>query len=423
MEPVTMQLSDWFTIVTILVAVLAFYKSEERKLLLLKIGSKKLWFTAFILFLALPFLLLYDSRIGYYIPCSLTFLASDWAFSILLGTAGYWVWWFFKKLHKQPISKEVVMYYKEATNTLPIAELLRLFVKYEVPLQNSSNYAMLVLHKPFFKGALQHNPVLLMKLINEVEVIVLLEHKIPLIIKDEILIVLAAEKRNGTLSVYNQEPLIIDSERDDLVLFILLECYFAMLNKCIEENKFNTSQFGMLNYFLPTIFKEILGIIQVNDRINLKTETPTYNHELLNILLSYFDDILSGINKKNDAYKMVVSHFAPIYCDCIVALFEKNDVVKANYLKIQFKSFLVTYFEEIYDFTDSINSINTKLVEQLTKEPKRMCIIDFFNECWNYADEDIFVNGLTIPGTSNEKRDKFMSNVVNKVLNKNQYQN
>lgn len=410
-----MQLSDWFTVVTIMVAVLAFYKPEERKLLLFKIGRKRIGITAVGLFLVLPFLLIYDSRIGFYFPCSCIFLAADWAFITLMGLAGYWVWWFFKRLPNQKVKQEVVEFYITATNTLPLEEVLRLFVKYEGPNKNSSSYVTLVLNKPFFQGALQHNSALIFKLLKDVEVDLLLENKLPKQIKDEILAQIASEKRKGTLSIYNQEPLTIDNERDKLILFPLLDSYFSMLNKCIIKNKFDTNRFGILNFFLPNIFKEILTSIQINTDINLNIEAPTYNHQLLNKTLSYFYDILCESENEKESYTLVVKFFAPIYADCIMSLFERSDVIKKDYLKNQYKSFFDTYFKDIYNFKDTIESINTNIVDELNKERDKKKKRELFNVCWENTDEAIFCKGLQISQAQKKKRERFIEDVVNKI--------
>ncbi|MDX2195633.1 MAG: hypothetical protein NW207_04390 [Cytophagales bacterium] len=408
MELATMQLSDWFTVVTILIAVLAFYKPEERKLLMLKIGTTNLLCTSIILCVVIPFLLYYDRLICYYFNSCVTILASDWAFIVLISLVAYWVWWFYFKLKKQAISDKIIQFYKDSINTLPFDELLRLFIKYEVPIEKSSDYATLLSDSIFYNAALQINSKFILNEFKKMDSITLLNHRIPRIIRDEMLVQIAVQKRMGTLSAYNQEPSKIGSEFDNLILFKLLDCYFVILNTCIRQNNFSHNGFNIINRFLPTIFKEILFSINVNTDINLEVEAPTYNHKLLNKILSYFSDVLSD--------NLVINHFAEFYCDCILRLFERNDVVKLEYIKIQFNYFLNTYFKYLYSYEEIRKSINNKVIENI-KNSSNSIIADLFSQCWEYSDNDIFNDGNNISNDEMAKRDYFSQNVVNNILN------
>ena len=134
-----MQLSDWFTIIAILLAVLAFFSQAERKILLLKRKGWQIKITTFILFLFIPFLLYYEKLATTFPwlnapPFSYqTNLPkpSDWAFVLVFLSISYWIWWFLFRIKKVKPTEGLINHYLRSINTMPFEDLFRLFIKYE----------------------------------------------------------------------------------------------------------------------------------------------------------------------------------------------------------------------------------------------------------------------------------------------------
>src|SRR5438552_4139089 len=116
--------------------------------------------------------------------------------------------------------------------------------------------------KCFFNSALDYNPNLFLGIINNLDAKTILDSRLPVVIRDKVNIIAADQKRLGIVSPYNYEPVYHDKwPKEDLLLFHLTDCYFLLMNRCIQANIFHNNEFNMLNFFCESMFTEILKSI------------------------------------------------------------------------------------------------------------------------------------------------------------------
>jgi hypothetical protein len=432
MKETTMQLSDWFTIIAILLAVLAFFSQAERKILLLKTKKRQLVITGFILCLFVPFLLYYNkissvisvlnsapfSFKNKYLPSP-----SDWAFLLTSLIIAYWIYWFSFRLKKVNPSEKLINHYLKSMNYMPFDDLFRLFIKYEeTQLEQTGNfsfYGILLTNDSFFNSALNHNPNLFLSLINNLDANTILASRLPVVIRDKVNAIAAEQKRLGTLSTYNYEPVYHDKwPKEDILLFHLTDSYFALMEKCIKTKMFTSDEFNMLNFFSETMFSELLKSIRIPEGLNTDTEVPTYYHKLLsNTLSAYNSWISTSIDQKSETH--ITEHFATLYVMCIIKLMKYDDeVISETYLAIQFCSFLRTYFIDLKKYNTILNEVEEKLVSALpTDFTQKQYYKVRFNQCWEYADDGIFNGNSGVQKHEKEIRNRFMKNVVEPIRN------
>ena len=371
-----MQLNDWFTIIAILLAVLAFFSQAERKVLLHKTSKWQIVITGITLFFIIPFLLFYNSLANVFpflndSPFLIhnKFLPgpSGWAFILIFISIGYWIWWFSFRLKIVKPTEQLINHYIKSMNTMPFEDLFRLFIKYEeTQLEETANFKMyssLLVNEMFFNSALDYNPKLFIGIISNLDAKSILDSELPIVIRDKVNAIAAEQSRLSTTSLYNYEPIYHDKwPKEDLLLFHLTDCYFILMKRCIRADIYHSNHFNMLNSFADYMFSEILKSIHIPEGVNVDKETPTYNHKLLTNILHAFDEWVSLANELKREY-FVVEHFAELYCRCINNLIEYNEEIVSNYyLKIQFCSFLeCTYFknqlQNIHEIRDKIDSI------------------------------------------------------------------
>jgi hypothetical protein len=432
MKETTMQLSDWFTIITIFLAVLAFFSQAERKILLLKTKKRQLIITGFILCLFVPFLLYY-----YKISFVFNFLnsppfsykykylpdPSDWAFLLTSLTIGYWVYWLSFRLKKVEPTLNLINHYLKSMNYMPFDDLFRLFIKYEEPQLNKATnfdlYGILLTSESFFNSALNHSPNLFTGIINNIDANTILASRLPVVIRDRVNAIAHEQKRLGAMSTYNYEPVYHDKwPKEDLLLFHLTDCYFTLMEKCIKANTFDTNEFNMRNFFSETMFSELLKSIHIPEGLNTDTETPTYYHKLLsNTLRAYNYWISTSIELKRELH--IIEHFATLYVICIIKLMEYEDeIISETYLTIQFCSFLRCYFAGLEKYDTILTDVEDKLVFALPKDFKqKQYYKDRFNQCWEYSDDVIFAGNSGVQKHEVEKRNRFIKNVVEPIRN------
>lgn len=429
-----MQLSDWFTIIAIMLAVLAFFSQAERKVLLYKTSKLQRWITTLILFFIIPFLLFYESFSNV-----LPFLdappftirnkflpgPSGWAFILIFISIGYWIAWFSIELKKVKPTEQLIDHYIKSMNIMPFEDLFRLFIKYEeTQLEEGSNlktYSSLLANEMFFNSALDYNPKIFIGIITNLDVKSILDSELPVTIRDKVNAIATEQARLGTTSLYNYEPIYHDKwPKEDLLLFHLTDCYFALMKNCIKENLFYSDDFRMINFFSETMFSEILKGIRVPDSVDVDKETPTYNHKLLTNILSAHDEWISLSNELKREY-FVTEHFLELYCRCINKLIKFNkEIISDCYLKIQFNSFLRrTYFD---DQLGKINELRGKIDNIfLSCIPAEFQLKAYykarFETCWDYSDEEIFAGDSSVLNHEREVRDRFIKNVVEKIRN------
>lgn len=426
-----MQLSDWFTIITILLAVLAFFSQAERKVLFLKTKNSQLIITGFILCLFIPFLLYYNkisSVISFLNAPPFSFkykylpTPSDWAFLWTSITIGYWVFWFSHSLKKVKPTENLINHYLKSMNYMPFEDLFRLFIKYEeTQIEQSSNfklYGNLLTNEVFFNSALNHNPNLFLSLINNLDADTILASRLPVAIRDKVNAIANEQKRVGTLSTYNYEPVYHDKwPKEDLLLFHLTDCYFALVEKSIKANSFDTDEFTMRNSFSETMFIELLKSIHIPEGLNVDTEVPTYYHKLLsNILSAHNSWISTSLEQKSEAH--IIEHFATLYASCLIKLMKHDDAIISNtYLKLQFCSFLKTYFVRLKNYDEILCEVEKKLVSAIPMDyTQKKDYKDRFDECWKNADNDIFAGSSRVQPHEKEIKKRFIKNVVEPIM-------
>ena len=429
-----MQLSDWFTIISILLAALAFFSQEERKILLLKINRWHLGITGIVLFLFIPFLLFYERLATVLIFLNAPPFAfhsrflpgpSGWAFILIFISIGYWIWWFSFRLKKVEPTEELMNHYIKSMNTMPFEDLFRLFIKYEeTQLEETANfkfYSSLLTNEMFFNSALDYNPKLFIGIISNLDAKSILDSELPVVIRDKVNAIAAEQCRLGTISLYNYEPIYHDKwPKEDLLLFHLTDCYFALMKSCIRANVFYSNHFRMINFFPETMFSEILKSIHIPEGVDVNKETPTYNHKLLTNILSAHDEWISLANELNREY-FVNEHFIELYCRCINKLIKYNEeIISDYYLNIQFNSFLGrTYFDDQLNNIDVIrNKVENIFLSSIPSEYQLKAYYKVrFETCWDYSDDDIFAGDSGVLNHERSKRNRFIKNVVEKIKN------
>ena len=283
-----MQLSDWFTIIAILLAVLAFFSQAERKILLHKTSKWQIGITAIVLFFIIPFLLFYKGLANVFPFLNNSPFAfhnrflpspSGWAFILIFISIGYWIWWFSIKLKKVVPTEQLINHYIKSMNIMPFEDLFRLFIKYEeTQLEETANFKMyssLLTNEMFFNSALDYNPKLFIGIISNLDAKSILDSKLPVVIRDKVNAIAAEQSRLGATSLYNYEPIYHDKwPKEDLLLFHLTDSYFALMKNCIRADFFYSNHFGMINSFSETMFSEILKSIHIPEGVDVDKETP-----------------------------------------------------------------------------------------------------------------------------------------------------
>ncbi len=428
-----MLLTDWFTIIAILLAVLAFFSQAERKILLLKTKDWQRWVSGLILLLYIPFLLYYEkmalvfnclNQSPFRFDSRFLPMPSDWAFLLTFITIGSWVWWFSVRLKRVEPNQYLMNHYLKSINTMPFEDLFRLFIKYEeTQLEKASNfnlYGSLLTNETFFNSAINHNPNLFLGIINNLDAPIILASRLPVVIRDRVNSIAAEQRRLGVMSAYNYEPIFHDKwPKEELLLFHLTDCYFALMKRCIEANAFDSNEFGMLNSFSETMFSGILKSICIPEGVDFNKEIPTYYHKLLSNTLSAFKEWILLANKQNREFH-IIEHFITLYSNCLIKLMKYNeDIVSDKYLKIQLNSFLRTYFDDILN---DVHQIRTKIEDKLVSTipinfQEKAYYKTRFNTCWEYSDDAIFGGDSGVLKHERPKRDRFIKNVVEKIRN------
>lgn len=431
-----MQLSDWFTIIAILLAVLAFFSQAERKILLHKTSRLQIGITTIVLFFIIPFLLFYKNLANVFSflnESPFTFhnrfllSPSGWAFILIFISIGYWIWWFSIRLKKIAPTEPLINHYIKSMNIMPFEDLFRLFIKYEeTQLEETANfkiYSSLLANEMFFNWALDYNPKLFIGIISNLDAKSILDSELPIVIRDKVNSIAAEQSRLGTISLYNYEPIYHDKwPKEDLLLFHLTDCYFALMKSCIKANVFysESDNFRMINFFPETMFSEILKSIHIPEGVNVDMETPTYNHKLLTNILSAHDEWVSLVNELNREY-FVTEHFIELYCRCINKLIKYNEeIISDRYLKIQFNSFLRrTYFDDQLSSIDKIrNKVESIFLSSMPSEfQSRAYYKTRFENCWDYSDDEIFAGDTGVLDHERPGRERFIENVVKKIRN------
>ncbi|MBW7838123.1 MAG: hypothetical protein H3C36_00470 [Chitinophagaceae bacterium] len=424
-----MEISDWFTIITILLAVSAFFPFVERKVLYLKLSPWKVWLSGIFFFVLLPLLIYFDdlrtifpilanepfSVKSKYIP-----QAKTWAFILFLLITIYWLWWFLFCLKKVNPNERLVNYYLESMNTVEFDKLFRIIMKYEsIQLRQPNNFTIyhpLLTNEYFFYRAIDFSPEIYLKAIQNLDVEILLNSRIPLIIRDKVNELTAEQRRIGVSSIYNTEPIFHRNwPKENLLLFYLTDCYFAIMKSCLNKNTFHSEESGftMLNSFMETMFSEILKSIRIPEGLNIQEGGPTYFHRLLTNILSALGEWISTLKEKNESDALYL--FLSLYSQCIYKLTAyNNSIISKNFLNNQFTSLMRIYCEGGSSTSNQIiDNMRLKIEEQLAPNyfDDRRYYKDRFRDAWTHAEKDI-----EISSKYSEAYNRFLTNVVNKIL-------
>lgn len=416
-----MNLADWFTVISILLAVVAFFPNEERRILFLKIPKFMKVGIFVILFLLIPFLIFYG-RLSVVFPrlnskpfiLDSRFLPSPnvWAFILFFCLLMYSGWWFFFRIRKVKPTKELIDYYLSCMDMMPFEALFRLFIKYEQDYFKSEagyiDYKKLLGNEQFFKYSMDNNPGLYLNLILNIDAPSFLDWRIPVILRDKINNVIAQQGMLGVNSAYNYEPILHDNwPEEDLLLFKLLNCYISLMEKCIDVDIFTStkSDTSMTNHFMETFFDGILKNINISNNLNVDKEEPTFFHKLLIEILHALKSWIDHIGRETDEIERIRIYLVQ-YVRCIAELIQFDSTVVSNYfLNIQFNSLMRLYFEKpVMGLNDEKISFIREVIENtFLRFAKRQRDNSSFNycknrfiSCWDYAENDLFV-GHTMP--------------------------
>ena len=98
-------------------------------------------------------------------------------------------------------------------------------------------YSSLLANEMFFNSALDYNPKFYVGIISNLDAKSILGSELPIVIRDKVNAIAAEQSRLGTTSLYNYEPIYHDKwPKEDLLLFHLTDCYFALMKSCIRAN-------------------------------------------------------------------------------------------------------------------------------------------------------------------------------------------
>jgi hypothetical protein len=427
-----MQISDWLTIISIMLASFAFFSNTERKILFIK---TKVFFrvtTLIILFLLIPILIYYDKlAVAFPFLYREPFLfnskflpnSNDWAFILFFILIGFWIWGFLYRLEKVRPTKKLIDHYLQSSKLIPFDELFRLFIKYESKQlrnpNNSSIYTPLLTNELFFHAALDYSPNTYVGFVEGIDSVEIINSKLPVLIRDKVNALARKNKRLGVVSEYNYEPVNHSGwPKEELLLFYLTDTYDLIFRKCISDNHFSSDTFNMLNYYPHTMFVEVLRSISVPEDVSIKSDSPTYNHKLLGNFLSFFDGWVTDANESGNG-GIIVSHSVVLHTKCIIELLVYNEsVISLEFLNSQFCSFLRnTYFNDRISNIESIRAAISKIfINEIPNENlMKKYYQQRFSNVWEYSDDDIFNGERGVFKHEKSKRNKFKAEIVEKI--------
>lgn len=167
-----MDINGWLTVISVFIAILAFFPQEERKLLLLKLYPFEYWIIFFGLIILIPYLIYFPSLS--YRWAYLQKWTVDWgvkpqnfAFGIFYFI---FLWIIIRMVWVVPRRKKndgLIAYYKELLNELSFDRFFKLFRKYTPTnqvIKNWNQFYELVIDPLFLKNIISSKPEYLLQL-------------------------------------------------------------------------------------------------------------------------------------------------------------------------------------------------------------------------------------------------------------------
>jgi hypothetical protein len=346
-----MGISDWFTIFGLLLAVYALYSSEERTILVLKLGKYDPQVLLIAIFLILV-LIKYDDILHrfpnlYILKASWGLHSSSWALILFLAVLGYYGYKLYSIPNQVPNSS-LIQYYRKFMKR-SFESFYILFNKYELKSTDRAYFSFYksIIFDPvfiesntkepyyyieyldvvdnttfefYFKHLIGNNESIFYKelksnddsyLVNEDNYFLYkLLHEKPgqfidirglKIIKDWYLVHLQNENLKGSQSIYNQstEQLIDDLEiKFPLclhILFVQLLYQEAIFQK-IDLGDVSTKYKNMQSIYSNMIEKCIAGIDKNNYQIVKDHEYPTYYHLMISRIFTVIKGWIKAFN-------------------------------------------------------------------------------------------------------------------------------
>lgn len=138
-----MSVSDWLTIIGIILAIFAIYPSTERTLISLKLIKSERWIITLSLFFTLYLIKFYEisDTLKFLRICTVEwgFKSENWALIIFLLILSYSTWRILFNVSRCLPNEKAINYYAELIK-LNFEEFIRLFFKYERKSEKQENY-------------------------------------------------------------------------------------------------------------------------------------------------------------------------------------------------------------------------------------------------------------------------------------------
>ncbi len=424
-----MDISDWFTILGIILAVVAIYPSTERSLISLKLHKYELLIIS-LLFLFVLYLIKFNELSG-----TLTLLQvfssswglkpENWALILFLLILLYSSWRIFHNISLKLPNKKTIAFYNELMRQ-NFEEFLRLFLKYEKKSSNEENYDVfksIIFNpkflseisiripnyhnnlikkmdndtiRPYFNQIINNKDSIFYKEIalndnsdlveNNNEFLFELLHANPqkfidigglLLIRSWYLKHLQNEKINSQHSIYNQPPeLLIDDYKFQLTLYYPINfiglLYNEAINQKIDISTLSSRYTNMQAIFSLMIEKMIDNIDKEIYQLNFKKEYPTNYHFLISKIFSIVGNWFSLFiddEKYEDNNSLII--FIP-FCFrlCATQLFEgnKKGVITVDFIKRIYSYHLMDVYFDYNIKSRLISEINEKCLKIIPKE-------------------------------------------------------
>jgi hypothetical protein len=165
-----MDINSWLTIITVLIAILAFFPKEERVLLQMKLPKMESFFIFVILFIVIPYLIYFPQFLARF-PFLKTFTVPNGLAPANIAFGLFYViffWMMVTLLWRRPrirSNAKIITYFEAILVEQPFAIFFSLFRKYSPEKLNEKNwflYRNLILHPVFLEGISKLQPAYLL---------------------------------------------------------------------------------------------------------------------------------------------------------------------------------------------------------------------------------------------------------------------
>ena len=461
-----MEIASWLTLISILIAIYAFFPKEELHLILLKVLKIEYWGALGIFIFAIPYLIFFKSLTERF--TFLKIFTVSWGFdsSYLAFVLFYilFLWFLFRVVWLKPnktANQKIIKFYLDLLSEISFEKFFKIFRKYEriQNIQNNWELYQTVFYEPLFlKGIINQQPYYLLKfwdkfqfekyfqtifklfLSNNESIYYseIKEHRNssellkdqPFLIKilcetlsqsiDCGLIKLVSsignehlhnEIKNKEYSIYNQSPIDLDHKPKGYNLPIYYHIQFInLMYYTAIQNKQDISTFSNRYNNMETIYSCWIE----NMKINIKTskesadsEYPTNYHWLINEMLSNANSWLNLFNKdENFNAKSSYLNFIPkCIGPCLDELYKgfETDIFSKDYIKKRIHNNLLSF----YFGYQTKNELRTPIEEYcIAKIPKQLIEPVFRNSmyaCLAFNYNDFLKKDFSFPPTLRDR--------------------